>query len=559
MRIKAYIFACVTVLVLSGCGNRDVRQTLKEVEAILNERPEEALASLDDIDSTSLGFKPLRMRHNLLYSIALDKNHIDDGRYVEEMAVVADWYEQFGDKNNKLKAKYYYGDQLRGAGRLEEASVQFMRSEKEAVEQEDWFMAGMSARSLFYMYSKTYNSPEELSCIKRAVDYFHKAGLETHEDDARIKLAGAYYDNSQLMVSDSLFNEAIFVASGKKDTVRLRRALVKSVNGLLSKELFRPDSVISRLRWAERLGYPPDSRMLANYGTAYYFVGEKEKSDSCYKAAYKVCGNRRDKVFITSLEYESKLASRDTSAALALLQSIRTYESNEIVRTLEQSVLKVQKNYLDSENARLTREVRQNRVILVLAIALSLAFVFMVYLLYTRKKSRLQIIEEQMRIERDELRLNEEKRAVEFDRYRLACEELGSLGIDSLDKISKAYDTSGANCETAVFEAYRSVIETFRGPEFQSRFLESVDRVHGKVIAKLRDQIPSLGDDRIMLFAFLSQGLSYTTIGVILRSDSKQNLYNKRQRLVDTIKEKDPPDKELFLGFLSNRSTRGDR
>ncbi|MBO6248584.1 MAG: hypothetical protein J6N54_07230 [Bacteroidales bacterium] len=47
-----------------------------------------------------------------------------------------------------------------------------MRSEKEAVALEDWFMAGMSARSLFYMYGKTYNSPEELSCIKRAVDYF---------------------------------------------------------------------------------------------------------------------------------------------------------------------------------------------------------------------------------------------------------------------------------------------------------------------------------------------------------------------------------------------------
>ena len=128
----------------------------------------------------------------------------------------------------------------------------------------------------------------------------------------------------------------------------------------------------------------------------------------------------------------------------------------------------------------------------------------------------------------------------EFDRYRLACEELGSWGIDSLEKISKAYDTSGANCESAVFEAYRSVIETFRGSEFQSRFLESVDRVHGRVISKLRDQIPSLGKDRIMLFAFLSQGLSYTTIGVILRCDSKQNLYNKRQRLVDTIKETPP-------------------
>lgn len=558
MRMRAYIFLCVTVLVLFGCRNHNVRQTLRSVEAVLVEQPEAALASLEEIDSTSLRFKPLRMRHDLLYAIALDKNHIDDGRYVNKMAEVADWFERFGDKNSKLRSKYYYGDQLRGAGRLEEASVQFMRSEKYAVAQRDWFLAGMSARSLYYMYAKTYNSPEELSCIKRAVDYFHKAGLETHEDDARIKLAGAYYDNSQLIVSDSLFNTAILVASRKNDTVRLRRALVKSVGVLLAKP-YRPDSVISRLRWAERLGYPSDSRVLAYYGAAFSFIGEKEHSDSCFKAAYEVCGNRRDKGLITSLEYESKLAFRDTSAAFALLQSVNSFESNETVRTLEQSVLNVQKNYLDSENTRLSHEMQLNRVIFALAIALSLAFVFMVFLLYKRKKSRLQAIEDQMRIECDELRLKEEKRAIEFDRYRLACEELGFWGMASLEKINKAYDTSGANCEAAVFEAYRSVIEAFRGSEFQSRFLDGIDQVHDNVISKLRTQIPSLGEDRVLFFAFLSQGLSYTTIGVILRSDSKQNLYNKRKRLVDTIKEKDPPDRDFFLGFLSNRSTRGDR
>ena len=167
----AYIVLGLTSLLLSGCGNREVRQTMREVEAILDERPADALSTLDKIDSTVLRYKPMRMRYDLLYAIALDKNHIDDGRYTDEMANVAAWYQRFGNKNNKLRAKYYYGDQLRGVGRLEEAAVQFMRSEKDAVDQKNWFLAGMSARSLYYLFSKTYNYPEELSSISRAVDF----------------------------------------------------------------------------------------------------------------------------------------------------------------------------------------------------------------------------------------------------------------------------------------------------------------------------------------------------------------------------------------------------
>lgn len=281
----------MAILLLPGCGNREVRQIMREVEAILDERPAEALCTLDKIDSTVLRYKPMRMRYDLLYAIALDKNHIDDGRYADEMANVAAWYERFGNKNNKLRAKYYYGDQLRGAGRPEEAAVQFMRSEKEAVDQEDWFLAGMSARSLFYLFSKTYNYPEELSSISRAVDYYGLAKKDLHEYDAKLKLAMAYYDNHEIAKSDSLFDEVIQIAINKRDTARWSRALIESVNGMLIDEPYNPDSASVRIIRSIQLGRKPSSRSLSNLALSESIIGKTSESEMHLSEAYKTATN----------------------------------------------------------------------------------------------------------------------------------------------------------------------------------------------------------------------------------------------------------------------------
>ena len=138
-------------LLAAGCFPADVRKVLRDVEPMLEDHPAEALSKLDSVDASSLRPGRLKARYSLLYAIALDKNHKDNGSFVSEIEAAASWFERFGSRHDRMMSEYYYGDQLRGAGRLEEAAVQFMLSEKEAVALEDWFIAGMSARSLYYV------------------------------------------------------------------------------------------------------------------------------------------------------------------------------------------------------------------------------------------------------------------------------------------------------------------------------------------------------------------------------------------------------------------------
>lgn len=534
-----YIVIALSSSLLSGCGNREVRQTMREVEVILDERPADALSTLDKIDSTVLRYKPMRMRYDLLYAIALDKNHIDDGRYADEMANVAAWYQRFGNKNNKLRAKYYYGDQLRGSGRLEEAAVQFMRSEKDAVDQKDWFLAGMSARSLYYLFSKTYNYPEELSSISRAVDFFNLANKEVHEYDAKLKLAMAYYDNHDIAKSDSLFDEVIQIAINKRDTTRWSRALIESVNGMLIDEPFNSDSASVRIIRSIQLGLKPSSRSLSNLALSESLMGRKDESEMYLSEAYKTATNPTQLYAAKYRDYQIRVNRNDADSAFHLLQQMYSYTDSVAIKSLEQSVVSAQNQFLSTTNNRIEHDYRVSKMLLLLSLLLSISVIASIIVTIKR-------ITEQHNIEK-------EAHYRELDNYRHASQELMALGLRGISSISEAYYVSGNNKAEATLRAYKSMVSRlWSDPDTRSEFVEKVDRANGNVITKLREQLPSLPETQVMLFAYIVCGFSYTTTSVIMGDHSKQYVYTRKKRLVDTIQKKDPVDKKLFLSFLTN-------
>lgn len=533
---------------LSGCGMK-TRHALNEVEEILDERPAEALSILDSLEHSISPDSRHRSRYTLLYSIALAKNHIKDGRLAEEMEAVVDWFNHHGTPQDRLRAIYYYGDQLRGAGMNEDASVQFLLSEKLAVGQKDWYIAGLSARGLYYCFAKSHNVSEELDCITRALDYFHKAGLEAHEDDARIKMATAYYDNSMLEKSDSVFTLSVGIATEKKDTVRLILALVGSVDVILAEGYTNPERAISSLSKAEELGYKPDSRASANYALAYALIGRDREAKDYIDHAYDLCSNRAEKLFVTSRESRVYLAKGDSASAFPLVKKLYSGTNNIAIKALEQSVTKAQKVYLESVNNSLSREVLFNRKLMVFYFLLLLSAIIIVYLAYKRISERHRIETERINLELQQQRLEEAETLLEVDRYRLAYEEIASFGLESFDIIGRAFYSS-ENSPLSVVEAYGSRIKKLRDEEFLNKFIDNIDKTHDGIISMLNKEIPGLSKSRLALFAFLVQGFSYTTISVILDCNQRQNLYDMRKRLVEKIKKSSPEHERLFLSYL---------
>lgn len=465
------------------------------------------------------------------------------------MEAVVDWFNHHGTPQDRLRAIYYYGDQLRGAGMNEDASVQFLLSEKLAVGQKDWYIAGLSARGLYYCFAKSHNVSEELDCITRALDYFHKAGLEAHEDDARIKLATAYYDNSMLEKSDSVFNLSIGIATEKRDTVRLILALVESVDVYLAEGYTKPERAISSLSKAEALGYKPDSRASANYALAYALIGRDQEAKDYLGYAYDLCNNRAEKLFVTSREYRVCIAEGDSTNAFDLIKNLNSSTNSIAVKALEQSAIKAQKVYLESVNNGLSQEVLFHRKLIVFYSLLLLSAIIIVFLAYKRISERHRIETERINLELQQQRLEEAETLLEVDRYRLAYEEIASFGLESFDIIGRAYYSS-ENSPFSVVKAYGSRIMRLRDEKFLNQFIDNIDKTHDGIVSLLNKEILGLSKSRLALFAFLVQGFSYTTISVILDCNQRQNLYDMRKRLVEKIKKSSPEHEKLFLSYL---------
>ncbi len=94
--------------VLSSCGPVRDRRTLDEVETLMPERPDSALAVLRGMKPRDLPGLHVQPLHALLLSEALDKNYVD---LTDDSLIMAanQYYGEHGTKLHRLKSWYYLG------------------------------------------------------------------------------------------------------------------------------------------------------------------------------------------------------------------------------------------------------------------------------------------------------------------------------------------------------------------------------------------------------------------------------------------------------------------
>ena len=86
-----------------------------QVESFIEERPDSALAVLEQINKAELSGKKEKAKHALLLSIALDKNYIDLTDF-EILQPAIDYYKNNGSPTEKLRTKYYQGRICQNSG-----------------------------------------------------------------------------------------------------------------------------------------------------------------------------------------------------------------------------------------------------------------------------------------------------------------------------------------------------------------------------------------------------------------------------------------------------------
>ena len=175
--MKHLLSVIILAICLFSCNSHSqYRDTLSQVESYIEERPDSALAVLEQMNISGLSGKEEKAKHALLYSMALDKNIIDKTDF-EVLQPAIDYYgNKGGSATDKLRTYYYQGRIYQNQGNDALAMECFVSALSEGGESNDKLT---KARILFTqggIYNKVFEWDKCISTYNEAGIYFKECG-----------------------------------------------------------------------------------------------------------------------------------------------------------------------------------------------------------------------------------------------------------------------------------------------------------------------------------------------------------------------------------------------
>ena len=193
------LFAAVVLSIAVSCTGRGIIRALDDIESCLSEHPDSALSVLDSLSTADIQGREANAKFALLYSMALDKSHIDatDDSLIN---IAVDWYRKHGTADERLKSYYYQGRVYQNAGDNEAAMESFVRAE--ASESEDNMSNGLLYKAMSGIYIQIFDFVKAELYNNRAKNCYLLAG----DTD---KYAGTILFSSDLHYANGDYNSTI--------------------------------------------------------------------------------------------------------------------------------------------------------------------------------------------------------------------------------------------------------------------------------------------------------------------------------------------------------------
>lgn len=528
---------------ISGCVH-SVDSRLKTAEYLMEEHPDSALSILSSIDVDKFPHLEDLALYGLLYTQALDKNHLDptDDSIISRSV---EFYGERGDKDYLLKSTYFLGRTQFIKRHYSSAIVNFYKALRLAEDIGDDYWAGMSCRGISDIYHKTFNTSDDVNFAKKELDFLQKAGRQPYLNYALCDLGISLYSNGQI---DSVFVVCQQIADSAKkyeDTYLSNEANKLRGLGLFSKgqydeacEVFhevcqtpyagRRDSLllglslcgINRLDEAEIIASSMQDNCQPLKNSLLYNIYEK-KGD--YKNALK------EWIYVDSIS--------DVTLQEGINHNISTSLSDyyEFDRHLAVSKLKASRSVFFA----------------VLSFVL-LIMVFLVFIVVHFKKKHNMEMEEKIRFA-DDLRnsLYEYQKANEKNHEILKKTLTDNLEIidDFSNIIIQNPDSKNLRKKTA--DAVSRLIEELSTRGDKVQMLErKVDMAYDNLFTDFKEDLPGLKDVDYLLYLFSILEFSNMSISVILKEDKIEAIYNRKRRLKDRIKLLEESKRIRYLEYL---------
>lgn len=560
--MKKFILIILT-LCLCSCGRHSAsRETFAECEALMEDRPDSALAILRQIDPAGLSGKGEKAMHALLYSMALDKNYVDSQD--DSLVLVAvNYYKDSKDDYHKMLAYYYLARINQNKESYASAITALLEAANVGEKLGDHFHLGMIYRSCSDIYDKVYNNVESLDYAKFAYEEFKKSGRENFADWALYDIARVYNNCQDYESAIRTANEVISIGKAKKDDALIEVGMRIAGASFFANEQYR-DAINM---FHSLIGEYPGKIKLEDYrnlGLSYMGLGQVDSAELYMNVVVRADSTQQ------WLTYEISKYVGNYQMALSALEKRFESQNTIVSAIINQNVTEAVSDYW--ETSRLLREKdmkRKKEMMFATITALLIILALMSIIASMKIKAQQEEIENNMLFVSDlrTMLQAKESEAVglkntidqkakahdeENEALRSAVNNLFEQQFVTIEQlVSSYYEYQGTkNEQRQIYSNVMKLVTALGSDEKNLRELENfVDKYKSNLMSHFREAFPEMKPEDRALFLYSVLGFSSRTISVLLK-EKIDVIYNRKSRLKRKISLSASPYTEEFLEYF---------
>lgn len=550
------------IAMLSGCTQREMIDKLEYLETRIEANADSVCSVLTAMDSLRLRGEA-RALHALLYSQALDKCYIDIARD-SIIGVATRYYRKGDDPLRALQALYYHGRVMENAKEYHQAIALYTESERYADEVEDPYIKGLLYGHLGALYSQDINYKNALDYNKKAYEYYEKAGLmrlqhtkmrdigkiyllmeRVNDAEACLKKALDWaYQNQEKKLCKTSMESLLYLYYVTEDTASTRK-LYEGKEYELCKDVLEDDLYLVDY-FAMKQDANRAKMHLEQTWLRAHTISDTIKAYQVASHMHKRLGNYKE-----ALDYHIELLR---------------IQNEELRHTLEQPLLAAQRDFLQNQNELTELKLQKSRqAIFFIVVVAILVIAIIIIISRTRARKKREELDGYVNLTEDlqrSLYNKEEAISRMGEQLQLQDEQARTMNTrladlmrgryELLNELTNTYyETSGSKADReAIYQKVKKAIDRMAGNRKEMQELESiVNEYCDNAMAHIHAELPELPYDDTVLLCYIYAGFSAKAIHLFTKN-SISNIYSRKSRLREHIKQSDAPHRQQLLDMM---------
>lgn len=545
------ILGLSVILFFTGCYNREYVSRLNEAETLLQNKPDSALTILKQLRPD--GSQAEQARYALLYSEALDKNHV---KVTDDSLIHQAWnYYKNRSKNLRYQCKtlYYWGRIKLRAGDKPGALRLFLKIEEKLKGTNEPYYTGLLYRQIGEVYYKQMNYSQAYHYFREARNNFQQSDDIYEETESILSMAAAAFHSKDIEKAMRLYSTALDLADEQENDHLARIGLTNLASlYVVSNKRQIPYDLLQRIELSAR------QDTLYGYQTLVNVNLLKNRLDSAryyLTLAETKATDVRDLADLHYTAYCIEAKARNFEKATDNIHRY-IYLTDSLTRSSMQfSAGMVERQYY-KERTDFAEYRMKNRAVWESVVATAIFLMLGVAYYIIRQRLRLQRERTDYYLLLAEEANSEYKTLTEYmERQRNAENHLKGLitsRFDIIDKLGKTYyeRENTASQQAAMLHEVKQIITDFAENDEMLQELELiVNTCHDNAMQKLRSDFPAMKESDIRLLCYIFVGFSPQVISLFMKN-TVANVYARKSRLKSRIKSAETANKELFLSLF---------